>query len=168
MKILLACEGNSEVYLMKGLLEQGHLSFDCPLLLDEPIHLRQLTEIEPIINLLPVHEEILVYRIGDTLKDELSLARFKMRSEHIKSYRFCTKTEVEILVILNEGLYSDFAKSPKNTKPKQFLREHMPDFDPKEYFSSHDMIKALIAYKRIKKHDKDERYLIDLVQGVIE
>ncbi len=39
MKILLACEGQSEVYLLNGLIERGYLSFDCPLLLDEPLHL---------------------------------------------------------------------------------------------------------------------------------
>ena len=43
MTILLACEGQSEVYLLNGLIERGYLSFDYPLLLDEPIHLRQLT-----------------------------------------------------------------------------------------------------------------------------
>ena len=80
MKILLACEGQSEVYLLNSLIRRGYLSFDCPLLLDEPIRLRQLAEISPIINSLPVNEDIIVYRIGDTLKDTLSLSKFKMHS----------------------------------------------------------------------------------------
>ena len=164
MKILLACEGQSEVYLLNGLIERGYLSFDYPLLLDEPIHLRQLTEIAPIINSLPVNEEIIVYRIGDTLKDSLSLSKFKMRSEHIKSYKYCTKTEVEILVIINEGLYTEFAKAPRNTKPKSFIHGYMPSFDPSLYFHEHDMVNALREYKRIKKHDKDELFLIDLLK----
>ncbi len=163
MKILLACEGQSEVYLLNGLIERGYLSFNCPLLLDEPIHLRQLTEIAPIINSLPVDEEIIVYRIGDTLKDALSLSKFKMRSEHIKSYKYCTKTEVEILVIINEGLYDEFLKAPKNTKPKSFIHEYMPSFNPYKYFHEHDMVKALREYKKIKKHNKDELFLIDLL-----
>ena len=164
MKILLACEGQSEVYLLNGLIERGYLSFNCPLLLDEPIHLRQLTEIAPIINSLPVDEEIIVYRVGDTLKDALSLSKFKMRSEYIKSYKVCTKTEIEILVIINEGLYSEYIKSPKNMKPKSFVGKKLKDYNPGIYFSEHDMLNALREYKRIKKHNKDEMYLIDLIE----
>lgn len=163
MKILLACEGQSEVHLINGLIKRGYLSFDCPLLLEEPIHLRQLSEIAPIINSLPVDEEIIVYRIGDTLKDTLSLSRFKMRSKYIKSYKYCTKTEIEILVIINEGLCSEFEKAPKNIKPKAFIRKHIPSFDPSVYFYEHDMSNALKEYKRIKKHNKDELYLFDLL-----
>ena len=164
MKILLACEGQSEVYLLNGLIERGYLSFDCPLLLEEPMHLRQLTEIAPIINSLPVNEEIIVYRIGDTLKEALSTSKFKMRDDYIKSYKYCTKTEVEILVIINEGLYDEFLKAPKNTKPKSFINRHMPSYDPAVYFLEHDMLNALKEYKRIKKHKKDEFYLIDLLK----
>lgn len=164
MKILLACEGQSEVYLLRGLIDRGYLSFDCPLLLDEPIRLRQLSEIAPIINSLPIDEDITIYRIGDTLKDALSLAKFQMRKEHIKIYKYCTKTEVEILVIINEGLYSEFIKSPKNTKPKSFIHKYMPSFDPESYFSENDMTNALREYKRIKKHNKDELFLFDLLK----
>lgn len=164
MKILLACEGQSEVYLLKSLIERGYLSFDCPLLLDEPIRLRQLTEISPIINSLPIEEDIIVYRIGDTLTDTLSLSKFKMRSKHIKSFKVCTKTEIEILVIINEGLYPEYIKKAKSTKPKSFVNEVFRDFNPEIYFAKHDMLNALREYKRIKKHNKDEIYLIDLIE----
>ena len=164
MKILLACEGQSEVYLLNGLISRGYLSFDCPLLLDEPIHLRQLSEIAPIINSLPIDEDIIVYRIGDTLKDALSLAKFKMRAGHIVSYKYCTKTEVEILVIINEGLYFEFEKVSNNIRPKSFVHKHFPSFNPSIYFSEHDMSDALIEYKRMKKHNKDELYLADLIK----
>ncbi len=86
-----------------------------------------------------------------------------MRSEHIKSYKYCTKSEVEILVIINEGLYDDFLKAPKNTKPKSFIHEYMPSYKPSKYFREHDMVGALQEYKRVKKHNKDELFLIDLL-----
>ena len=164
MKILLACEGQSEVYLIKNLIERGHLSFDHPLLLDEPIKLRQLVEIAPIINSLPKDEDLIVFRIGDTLKDELSLLKFEMRSNHIKVFKVCTKPEIEILVIINENLFSEFNKKTKNTKPKSFVREKIKDFEPEDYFSRHDMLNDLIEYKRLKNHKKDEMYLIDLIR----
>ena len=163
MKILLACEGQSEVYLLNSLIKRGYLSFDSPLLLDEPIKLRQLVEIAPIINSLPIDEDIIVYRIGDTLKDTLSLSKFSMRSKHIKSYKVCTKTEVEILVIINEGFYSEYIKKSKKVKPKSFVNEILKNFNLENYFAEHDMINALREYKRIKKHNKDEMYLIDLI-----
>lgn len=163
MMILLACEGQSEVYLIKSLIDKGHLSFDSPLLLDEPIKLRQLSEIAPIINSLPINEDIVIYRIGDTLKESLSLSKFKMRVKNIKAFKVCTKPELEILVIINEGLYADFLKKPKNTKPKSFIKEVFPDFNPKEYFDNHDMVNALKKYKKLKKHHKDEMYLYDLL-----
>lgn len=165
MKILLACEGQSEVYLLNSLIKRGYLSFDHPLLLDEPIKLRQLTEIAAIINSLPIAEEIIVYRIGDTLKDDLSLSKFKMREKYIKSFRVCTKTEIEVLVIINEGWLSEFLKEPKNTKPKSFVNKKLSNFNPDKYFSEHDMVYALKEYKRIKKHNKGERYLIDLIEN---
>lgn len=120
MKILLACEGQSEVYLLNGLIKRGYLVFPCPLLLDEPIHVRQLSPLAPIINSLPVDEDIIVYRIGDTLKDKLSLTNFKLRSEHILSYKYCTKPEIEVLVIINEGLYKEYLKKKIQLTPKDF------------------------------------------------
>ena len=78
MKILLACEGESEVYLLRSLIYKGQLHFSCPLVMEEPIKLRQLTEIAPIINVLPINEEIIIFRVGDTLKESFSLSKFKM------------------------------------------------------------------------------------------
>ena len=49
-------------------------------------------------------------------------------------------------------------------KPKSFVNEMLKDFDPEIYFAEHDMLNALREYKRIKKHNKDEMYLIDLIE----
>lgn len=110
MKILLACEGQSEVFLLNSLIEKSYLNFKYPLLLDEPIRLRQLAEIAPIINALPINEEIIIYRVGDTLKEDFDLSKFKMRINHMKVYKVCTKPEIEVLVIINEGIYTEYIK----------------------------------------------------------
>ncbi|MGM9873489.1 MAG: hypothetical protein ACI31G_01025 [Bacilli bacterium] len=98
MIILLACEGHSEVYLIESLMENGSLSFEYPLMLDKPCKIRQLSEIAPIIHSLPINEDIIVYRIGDTLKDELSKTGFEIREKHIKEYKVYTKLEIEVSV----------------------------------------------------------------------
>ena len=163
MRILLACEGQSEVYLLKNLIRRGYLRFDYPLLLEEPTKMRQLTEIAPIINALPIDERIVIYRVGDTLKDELDLSRFKMREKHIEIHKICTKPELEILVIINENLYDKYLKCSKKMKPKTFINRYIKDYEPKLYFESHDMLNAISKYRKIKRHRKDEKYLKDFL-----
>lgn len=168
MKFLLACEGQSEVYLLKSLIKRGHLNFGLDLILDEPIKLRQLDKIAAIIHSINVEEEIIIYRVGDTLKDELNLDDFKLRENKIKQYKICTKTELEILVIIDNGWYQDYRKNYKNITPKAFLKQRMPKYEPESYFDSHDLIDAITEYKRIKKHKSDEYYLIDLILNKIK
>jgi len=165
MKILLACEGQSEVYLLNSLIERGYLCFDCPILLEEPIKLRQLKDIAAIINSLPIDEDIVIYRIGDTLKDELDLSNFKLRLDHIKVYKACTKPELEVLVIINEGLYSEYQKQSKKIKPKTFVNQRIDNFSPDKYFKDNDMLDSIKEYRRIKKHKSGELYLIDLIEN---
>ncbi len=163
MKILLACEGQSEVFLLNSLIEKGYLNFKYPLLLDEPIRLRQLAEIAPIINALPINEEIIIYRVGDTLKEDFDLSKFKMRINHMKVYKVCTKPEIEVLVIINKGIYTEYIKKSKKYRPKSFVNSKFKDFDIESYFSSNDLSNAIREYKRLKKHNKDELYLADLL-----
>ena len=117
--ILLACEGNTEVRLMRRLLDEEALVFRRRDIIDrEPIHLRQLDAHRSVIALLPFHEPIDVYRIGDTLKDEFrwdpNSRRAKEGLVHITKY--CTKPESEILPILVQGWFADYEK--KRLSPK--------------------------------------------------
>ena len=165
MKFLLACEGKSEVYLLMSLIKRGYLDFGQDLILDEPIKLRQLNKIASVIHSINIEEEIVIYRVGDTLKDELDLNEFKLREDKIKQYKICTKTELEILVIINEGWYEDYRKNYKNISPKAFVNQRLPNYDPEAYFDKHDMINSIKEYKRTKKHKSGEYYLIDLIMG---
>lgn len=163
MKILLACEGQSEVELISNLIERGYLHFDAPLLLDRPIVLRQLTKIAYVINTLDIKEEIIVYRIGDTLNEELSYKGLEMRKPYISEYKICTKPELEILIIINERLLDSYKKCSRTTKPKSFVNSCIDEYCPKTYFEKNDLVNAINEYKHIKKHKKDEHYLADLL-----
>lgn len=167
MKIILACEGQSEVELITNLIKRGYLHFDAPILLDKPIVLRQLNKIAYAINTLDIKEQIIIYRIGDTLNEEMLLDKFQMRSKYITQIKVCTKRELEILIIINEGLLNEFNKCSSKVKPKSFIKTHFPNLNLKEYFESHDLYEAIKEYKRIKKHKKDESCLIDLINGNI-
>lgn len=163
MKIVLACEGKTEVCLIKDLIERGILSFNSEIIYEEPLVLRQLDKIKPLIVTLPLDEDILVFRIGDTLTDEMSLKGLEIRMEHIRIYKICTKPEIEILVIIQEGFWTEYNNSEFCGDPKQFLKSKKFSFDPNTYFLQNGMIDSIVKYKKYKKHKKEEYYLADLI-----
>lgn len=81
----------------------------------------------------------------------------------MKVYKVCTKPEIEVLVIINEGIYPEYIKNSKKYRPKSFVNSKLKDFDIESYFYSNDLSNAIREYKRLKKHNKDELYLADLL-----
>lgn len=167
MKIA-ACEGKSELRLILHLIERGIFFAKTEELIDDrPIHMRQLKDIAALINTLDIDEKIEVYRIGDTQKDDYDLSGFEARKDNITIYKVCTKPEIEILVIISEGLYKDFCKKhhEHNISPKEYSRIYIKGYSSVEkYIDSHDIVPAIKEYKRIKKHKEDELYLADLIK----
>ena len=168
MKVVLACEGNCEVKLMLNLLEKDALIFNKRDILDQrPLKLRQPKTIAPIINTLPEDEEIIFYRIGDTQRDTFNISCFGLtRIEHITVIKICTMPEIEILIIINEGKYTEYLKEKSESSPKDFIKIHLGNIASfEEYIKTNDMTYAIREYKRIKKHkQKDEQYLADLLK----
>ena len=160
--IVLACEGNSEVYLLRSLIEKGMIVFDSQIFMDGPIYARQIQRYKALLLTVPTTEEIIVYRIGDTLTDELDLRGFEARSITVK--KICTKPEIELLIIIQEGLLNAFEKSKSFIRPKEFIKMHRPKIDIKDYFNEHDMSESIRKYKQIKKHSKGLGYLADLLK----
>ena len=165
--IIIACEGKSELELINHLIKRG-IFFAKPeqLLDDRPIHMRQLTDIEAIVNSLDIEEEIHVYRIGDTQRDKYDLSRFKERAKHIHIYKVCTKPEIEILVIIAENKFRDYCKVSHelNVGPKQYVKMTFKNYRSVEkYIEQHDIVQAIKDYKKLKRHNEDELYLADLI-----
>lgn len=165
MRIVLACEGECEIALINCLLNKRQLSFKNEILLGEPLKLRQLNEISSIINMLPKDEELIVFRIGDTLNDKQNFKNLEMRKEYIKFIKICTKTEIEILPIINEGLYDEFLKYKSKIRPKEFAKQRIKKFDFIKYINEHDMMFCIHLYKHLKgkTHLKNEYCLSDLI-----
>lgn len=165
--IVVACEGKSELKLIMHLIERGIFFVSKEELLDDrPIHIRQLKEISSLINALDINEKIYVYRVGDTQKDKYDLSCFDARGDKIEIYKVCTKPEIEILVIFNEGKYKDYCKEHRETNisPKQYLKSHFKECSSvEEYIKRHDIVPAIRQYKKVKKHKDDEMYLDDLL-----
>ncbi len=168
MKYLIITEGKCELALLNVLLEQSLFKIDINDMLDEQVfHKRQIDEyLYTLIRALPKSERITIIRVGDTLTDALYIEN-NYRHLFLEEIKVCTKPELEILMIINEGLLKDFNKT--NLKPSVFLRTKKIGYSKNyeyihDYFIKTKLKELLQEYKRIKLHLKDEHYLIDFLK----
>lgn len=177
MKYLIMCEGPNELEIVRMLLEHDKLIFAKDDLLNlVPYHARQIgnnAAVRTALNLY--HGDVEVLRIGDKLNDELKVPReYKGRIKGIKKY--CTKPELEILLIISENIDSKFEKVKSKTSPKTFSKENViynrTRYDNstafyRDYYGERIdlLVDTIKRYKQLKgKHQKDELYLADLLK----
>ena len=176
MKILIMCEGPNELKIINLLLDNGKLKFTRDELLDmRPFHARQLTspQLKPALD--AYHGEIEIYRVGDKMSDSLKIPKELVSS--IKAQRkFCTKPELEILLIIAENRFQEFEKVKSKQKPKDFCKQHVVHNHKKydnstafydDFFKNNIdvLVFAIIEYHRTHgKHKPDEGYLFDLLK----
>lgn len=114
-------------------------------------------------------------RIGDKLSDQLTIPKeYKGKIKDVKKY--CTKPELEMLLLISEGLDAEFEKEKSKKSPKIFSKEHIvyhrtrydnsTDFYRNYYGDRIDLlVDAIKRYKQLKgKHQRDEGYLADLLK----
>lgn len=138
MKILVMCEGPNEKAVVEMLLDAGRLKFSKDDLVGLNVyHARQLTSSIIKTNLSIYTGDFEVYRIGDTLTDKLSVP--PDYRERIKGIRkFCTKPELEILLLIADGKDAEFekVKAGKDRKgPKAFCKANVV-YNHKRYDNS--------------------------------
>ena len=171
------CEGPNELAVMRMLLENGCLCFEEDDLLGlTPYHARQIksnAQVRTELNIYP-GRDILIMRIGDKLGEKLTIP-FDYTEKIIGVEKYCTKPELEILLIISEGLLAEFEKVKSSVSPKSFAKQHIKlgrkSYDNttkfyQDYYSGEPqkLANALREYKRTHKaHKKDEMYLADLL-----
>lgn len=177
MKYLIMCEGPNELEIIRMLLEYDKLIFTEDDLLNlVPYHARQIgksSAVKAALNLY--HGDVHVLRIGDKLSDQLTIPKeYKGKIKDVKKY--CTKPELEMLLIISEGLDADFEKEKSKKSPKIFSKEHIvyhrtrydnsTDFYRNYYGDRIDLlVDSIKRYKQLKgKHQRDEGYLADLLK----
>ena len=179
MKLLVMCEGPNEKAVVDMLLDEGRLKFSEDDLVGLTVyHARQLTA--PVIKTaLSIYTgDFEVYRIGDSMTDKLPVPTdYKDRIKEIR--KFCTKPELEMLLIIAEGKEAEFEKvkaGKHRMKPKDFCKIHVVHnrkrYDNstqfyKDYFGSdiETLVKVIRKYKQSHgAHKKDEEYLADLLK----
>ena len=172
------CEGPNELKIMRLLLENDALIFrEDDLLGLTAYHARQIrssTQVRTALNLYP-GKDVLILRIGDKQTDKLTIpVDYKEKITGIEKY--CTMPELEMLLIISEGLVKEFEKVKSKTSPKSFAKANIV-YKRKRYDNSTQFFAdyyggdcgkrfaAIWEYKQINgAHRKYELYLADLLK----
>lgn len=169
------CEGTNEETLVNLLLDNDKFIFTRDDLIGlRPYNIRQLKH--PLIKseLKHFNEPILIYRIGDKQTDKLVIPKeLKKQIFNENIYKYCTKPELEIILIIHENMIKEYNKS--NRSPKSFAKDKIRlngrkydqsnGFLKRYYSNADDLVNDIMEYKRIKKdHKKEELYLADLLK----
>ena len=177
MKILIMCEGPNELAIIKLLLENNKFKFTTDDLVTlTPFHARQLTSSTAVKTALNIYKgKFVIYRIGDTLTDNLRIpTEYTNRVTEVKKY--CTKPELEILLIISEGLDKEFNKVKSHTSPKNFAKSYIKHHKKKynnstsfyiDYYGNNIeiLVSSIKTYKQTHgAHRNGELYLADLLK----
>lgn len=177
MKLLIMCEGSNELEIIKILLENNCFTFTTNDLLGlVPYHARQIDMSSAVKTALNLYSgnDVIIYRIGDKQSDKLRNP--KEYRDQIKTVeKYCTLPELEVLLIIADGLYKDF----RNIRPlnaKQFAKSNIR-FNGKRYDNSSKfyrdyfgcrpelLVYCIKEYKKLNgSHNRDQLYLADLLK----
>lgn len=178
MKLLIMCEGANEKKIVDVLLRNNCLTFTEDNLLGlTPFHARQITNNAQVKTELNIYTgEVKILRIGDKQSDKLVIPKeYKDRIVSVEKY--CTKPELEILLIIAAGMMNEYEKVKTSVTPKEFAKGKIR-CDKKKYDNSSKfyelyfgdnvdlLIFAIKEYKRIhgKTHENDEHCLSELLK----
>lgn len=179
-KILLLCEGKNEEKLLEILLDEDALIFKR----DDLIGLRAypipytIKSSVIITNILQNGKPIDIYRVKDSQKDQMTFPKeIKQFVSKDRIYNYCTRPEIEMLLIYNEGLMSEYQKEKSKKRPKDFAAQKIVYKGVKcnsstkffeLYYTGKENKGKLVAnikdYKKYQAKRKGEKYLSDLLK----
>lgn len=162
------CEGSAERAIIELLLNENRLVFNRDDLLEGEIILcRNAKKFEEHYLRKGFTDKITVLRILDSRREKFKLS--KAYAVKIDVVNVITAPEIEMLVILAEGQYSEYKKSKK--KPSAFCKEDLKIYEVKStgfvkgYFADIEvLISAICEYRRVSNIQKGEYALADLLQ----
>ena len=179
-KILLLCEGKNEEKLLNILLDEDALIIKR----DDLIGLRPLPipfnikHQVRVTSILHNGEQIDIIRVKDSQKDNISIPKeIKKYVSKDRVYDYCTKPEVEMLLIYNENLIDEYQKVKSRVKPKVFAKRNIV-YKGKRYDNSTEfyamyydgpenkgkLVNNIKGYKKYQKNKKGEKSLADLLK----
>jgi len=165
------CEGTAERAVIEILLENNLLSFRKEDLLEERVFSRTnarkfcLEHLNRNFN----GNEIRIVRILDK-KDEGFPIPKVYEKKISQNEVFCTRPEIEMLIIHSLGKYSDYIKHKTVIKPSEYCKGSLKisnvksyDFWKEHFKNVNDLIVALRQYKSKHKFEQGENCILDLL-----
>lgn len=176
MKYLIMCEGANEKKLIELLLEHQKLVVTYDDLVGRQVyHARQIKTSPVVKTQLQIYgKDVEIWRVGDKQSDKLCIPNeFKQHVKDVKKY--CTLPELEVLLIISEGLWSEYIKNKSKIHPKKFAQSNI-SYNRKKYkgdtrfyeeYYGGDIQKLVDAIREYKHrngaHDIEQHYLIELL-----
>ena len=177
MKYLIMCEGPNELEVIKILLRHKCLKLtEDDLLGLVPYHARQIKSsgiVQTALNMYP--GEVKILRIGDKLNEKLQVPK-EYQDKIVGIEKYCTKPELEMLLIISEGLTRDYEKVKSKEKAKTFAKANVKCGKRRykndtsfytEYYDNNPeaLVHSILEYRHLKgAHNKDEHYLAELLR----
>lgn len=165
------CEGNAERAIINLLLDNDLLMFSRDQLLEEDVlKIRSAKAFEKRHLNKAMPDKITVLRILDSTSENFKIS--KNYQHKIEVINVITKPEVEMLIVISEGLYDDFKrKASSSEKPSQYIKKQLRHPDVKserfirDYFKDQEkLVNALLEYRRITQTSEPNMTLADLLK----
>ena len=163
--ILISCEGGAEDFIVRMLLDHRRFAFGWDNVIDVT-RLRKASDIERQYLGFEYDRPVRLLRIVDSLRAGFQLgALYRGRCT---VHRVCTRPEIEVLNILNEGRYADYERT--RLKPSDYCKQQLGMVDVKRpeflasYWSVDDLAACVREYARIHRAEPNEHTLADLLK----
>lgn len=164
------CEGGAERGILELLLEHDKLIFGWDdLLSGEIIRNRDARSFQNEYLRMGMNKKIVLYRILDSRRERFNLS--PAYRDKVTVYNVVTAPEIEMLIILSEGKYSDFKRSGYQ-KPSDYCKQvlKIKRLKQKEsiikYFKDIDhLVDVIKKYKSVSKVRRGEITISDLLLG---
>ena len=179
MKYLIMCEGPNELAIINILLENDLLVYtEDDLLGAVPYFARQIDSSPVVHSALTEYpyNDVAIIRVGDKQTEELRIPEYFREKISGGICKYCNLPELEVLLIISEGLWNEYIKVKSKEKPKQFAKKNIK-FNRQKYDNSSSfyysyygdspekLVAAIKEYKqKHSSHKKDELYLADLLK----
>ena len=164
---LFSCEGTGEEVIISKLVEADALLFPKDHVVDIT-RKRKSTDIQSEYLGFEYDWPVCIVRILDSLRE-----RFKLGPLYAERYPVVsvhTRPEIEMLVIIREGQYSDYSKRKSSMKPSIYCKSVLGLRDVKsqqfleDYWDVEHIVDAAARYQRLARLESGELCLADLIR----
>ena len=159
------CEGAAEQAILEILLENDVLTIKKETLFEEKVFRERSAESFFKKHMrVDLNEKVTIYRILDSKNENFKLSN-KIKKDFQEKYEvvdIITSPEIEMLVIISKGRFTDYSKVKSKVKPSEYCKKSLNLRKVKEYNFIRDyfsdvnhLISVIKQYHSLMKVNKD-------------